>query len=125
MDGACHNCTHDGHDLEHNLHYGSKHIKDQCVYIMDAADAWGNTVRDLKDAGKADGFEPYDVERICRDILRYVRRVRIREIGRFKQRTGLEYEAFLKSMESHDKELVTHIVSEDDFWDATIHMSGR
>lgn len=92
---------------------------------MDAADAWGNTVRDLKDAGKSDGFEPYDVERICRDILRYVRRVRIREIGRFKQRTGLEYEAFLKSMESHDKELVTHIVSEDDFWDATIHMSGR
>jgi len=125
MDGHCDNLAHDSHDSKHSLHYGSKHIKDQCVYIMDAADAWVATVRDLKDAGKSEGFEPYDVECICRDILRYVRRTRIREVGRFKQRTGLEYDAFLKSMEHHEKELVDRIVGEDDFWDATISMVGR
>ena len=92
---------------------------------MDVADAWGATVCDLKDAGKSEGYEPYEIECVCRDILRYVRRVRIREIGRFKQRTGLEYEAFLKTLASHDTELVTHIVGEDEFWDATIRMVGR
>ena len=92
---------------------------------MDAADAWVETVRDLKDAEKAEGTEPYDVECLCRDILRYVRRVRIREVGRFKQRTGLEYEAFIKSLRTYDTEFVTRIVGDDEFWDATIDMVRR
>jgi hypothetical protein len=89
---------------------------------MDAADGWVETVRDLKDAEKAHGTEPYDVECVCRDILRYVRRVRIREVGRFQQRTGLEYEAFLKSLGAYDEELISRIVGDDDFWEATIGM---
>lgn len=89
---------------------------------MDVADGWVETVRDLKDSEKANGTEPYDVERVCRDILRYVRRVRIREVGRFKQRTGLEYESFIKSLAGYEEELVTRIVGDDEFWDATIDM---
>jgi hypothetical protein len=89
---------------------------------MDAVDEWADTVRDLKDAEKSEGTEPFDVERICRDILRYVRRVRIREVGRFHQRTGLEYEAFLKSLSTYDPELVLRIVGDDEFWEATIEM---
>ena len=92
---------------------------------MDVAEAWASTVCDLKDAGKSEGYEPYEIECVCRDILRYVRRVRIREVGRFKQRTGLEYEAFLKTLAHYDTKLVTHIVNEDDFWNATIGMVGR
>ena len=88
------------------------------------AEHWAETVRDLKDVEKTEGTEPFDVERICRDILRYVRRIRIREVGRFKQRTGLEYEAFLKSL-AYDEELVARIVGDDDFWEATINMVRR
>jgi hypothetical protein len=89
---------------------------------MDAADEWSATVRDLKDAEKSEGTEPFDVERICRDILRYVRRRRPRDLGRFQQRTGLEYEAFLKSLSIYDPELVLRIVGDDEFWEATIEM---
>jgi hypothetical protein len=91
---------------------------------MDAVDRWVETVRDLKDVEKHEGTEPFDVERICRDILRYVRRVRIREVGRFKQRTGLEYEAFLKTL-NYNEDLVNRIVADDDFWDATMNLVRR
>ena len=92
---------------------------------MDAADEWVETVRDLKDAEKANSEEPYDVECICRDILRYVRVVRIREVGRFKQRTGLEYEAFIKTLFKFEEALVHRIIMDDPFWDATISMVGK
>jgi hypothetical protein len=92
---------------------------------MDAADEWVATVRDLKDAEKENGEEPYVVECICRDILRYVRVVRIREVGRFKQRTGLEYEAFMKSLARSNEELLQRIILDDPFWDATIDMVGK
>jgi hypothetical protein len=89
---------------------------------MDVADKWVETVRDLKDATRAEGGEAYDVECLCRDILRYVRRSRIRDVGRFKQRTGLEYEAFIKSLASYDEAFVTRIVADDEFWEATMEM---
>jgi len=92
---------------------------------MDAADEWVTTVRDLKDAEKENGEEPYAVECICRDILRYVRVVRIREVGRFKQRTGLEYEAFIEALSRFNQELLQRIVQDDPFWDATISMVGK
>lgn len=99
--------------------------KDQRVYIMDIADNWVVTVRALKDAEKKNGTEPYNVECLCRDILRYMRRVRIRDLGRFKQRTGLEYEAFIKSLIAYDHELVQRIVGDDDFWAETTGLSKR
>jgi len=92
---------------------------------MDLAEEWVATVRDLKDAEKENGEEPYAVECICRDILRYVRVVRIREVGRFKQRTGLEYEAFMKSLAGSDEELLQRIIMDDPFWEATIDMVGK
>jgi hypothetical protein len=83
---------------------------------MDAADSWVEVVRDMKDAAA----DPYEIEVICRDILRYVRTVRIRDIGRFKQRNGVEYEAFLKSIPGAED-----VVNDDDFWDATTAMIRR
>jgi len=87
---------------------------------MDAADKWVEVVRDMKDAAP----EPYDVEVVCRDILRYMRTARIRDIGRFKQRIGLEYEAFIKSLH-YEEERVQPIVNDDEFWDATVDMIRR
>lgn len=92
---------------------------------MDVADEWVEKVRDLKDAEKENGEEPYAVECICRDILRYVRVVRIREVGRFKQRTGLEYEAFMDTLSRFNQELLQRIIMDDPFWDATIGMVGK
>ena len=87
---------------------------------MDSADKWVEVVRDMKDAA----VEPYEVEVVCRDILRYMRTVRIRDVGRFKQRVGLEYEAFIKSL-PYEEERIDSIVKDDDFWDATIDMIRR
>ena len=108
----------------HNLDV-SYTIYSYYLLIMDAADEWVETVRDLKDAEKENGEEPYDVECICREMLRYVRVVRIREVGRFKQRTGLEYEAFTKSLSGYEDALVQRIIMDDSFWDATIAMVGK
>jgi hypothetical protein len=87
---------------------------------MDAADKWVEVVRDMKDAAP----EPYEVEVVCRDILRYMRTMRIRDIGRFKQRIGLEYEAFIKSL-PYEEERIDSIVKDDEFWDATVDMIRR
>jgi hypothetical protein len=87
---------------------------------MDAADKWVEVVRDMKDAAA----EPYEIEVVCRDILRYMRTTRIRDVGRFKQRIGLEYEAFIKSL-PYEEERVQPIVTDDEFWDATIDMIRR
>ena len=81
-------------------------------------DIWVEAVRDLKDIEKAEGTEPFEVETTCRDILRYIRTARIRDIGRFSQRTGLEYEKFMSTF--HNKGLVQRIIMDDEFWDATI-----
>lgn len=79
-------------------------------------DTWIEVVRDLKDSD-VDAFE---TERICRDILRYVRTKRIRDLGKFKQRLGPEYETFLVSLSLYTPERVQRIVSDDDFWSETL-----
>jgi hypothetical protein len=81
-------------------------------------DHWVDTVRDLKDRD----VEPFVTEVICRDILRYIRTKRIRDIGKFTQRLGHEYEAFIASLALYDQEHVQHIVMDDDFWNATLKM---
>jgi len=83
---------------------------------MDALEAWTTVVRDLKDASP----DAYEVEVICRDILRYVRTKRIRDVGKFMQRLGPEYEAFISSLYIHDEERLQQIVSDDEFWTATL-----
>jgi len=88
---------------------------------MDVADAWVETVRDLKDAVD----EPFDVETVCRVILRYVRRSRIREVVKFKQRLGVEYEAFFSTLAIYDENIVNYIVNDDPFWTATTNLIGR
>lgn len=87
---------------------------------MDAADKWVEVVRDMKDAEE----EPYEIEVVCRDILRYVRTARIRDVGRFKQRIGAEYEAFIKSL-PYEEERIRRVVDDADFWDATVDMIRR
>uniref|UniRef100_A0A6C0AK39 Uncharacterized protein n=1 Tax=viral metagenome TaxID=1070528 RepID=A0A6C0AK39_9ZZZZ len=79
-------------------------------------DEWVTAVRDLKDSAP----DAYEVEVICRDILRYVRTKRIRDTGKFIQHLGPEYEAFLASLKAHDEEMVEQIVREDAFWNATL-----
>ena len=79
-------------------------------------DEWVEIVRDLKDASD----DAYGVEVICRDILRYVRTKRIRDIGKFVQQLGPEYEAFVASLSTHDEELVQMVLTDDEFWTATL-----
>ena len=59
-------------------------------------DEWVAVVRDLKDSAS----DAYEIEVICRDILRYVRTKRIRDVGKFMQHLGPEYEALFKTMRS-------------------------
>jgi hypothetical protein len=79
-------------------------------------DEWVTAVRDLKDSAP----DAYEVEVICRDILRYVRTKRVRDTGKFIQHLGPEYEAFIASLGQHDPKMVEQIVHEDAFWGATL-----
>lgn len=83
---------------------------------MDSMDTWIEVVRDLKDSD-VDAFE---TERICRDILRYIRTKRIRDLGKFRQRLGPEYEAFLASLSMYSPDRIQRIVTDDEFWNETL-----
>jgi hypothetical protein len=78
-------------------------------------DEWIAVVRDLKDSAS----DAYEIEVICRDILRYVRTKRIRDVGKFMQHLGPEYEAFIASLH-YDPKTIEHIVQDDAFWSATL-----
>lgn len=79
-------------------------------------DEWVTSVRDLKDSAP----DAYEIEVVCRDILRYVRTKRIRDVGKFMQYLGPEYEAFVASLHVHDPETIDHVVHDDAFWKATL-----
>jgi hypothetical protein len=81
-------------------------------------DEWVATVRDLKDHAE----DAYEVESICRDIIYYMQTKTIprSEAGKFRQRIGPAYEAFIKSLHRHDETLVEQIVNDDAFWEATL-----
>ena len=80
-------------------------------------DQWYSEVRKLKDASES----PYQTEKLTRLIFHTLRRSKIRDRQKFRQRTGVEFDAWLNSLfEKYSEEMVREIISEYDFWGATL-----
>lgn len=57
-------------------------------------------------------------------IYQDMNRLRIREKAKFKERTGIEFEGWTRSLEDDfPSSVVREIVNDDDFWNATLAVS--
>lgn len=85
-------------------------------------DEWKSAVRKLKD----DSEIPYKTEEIAEKIYHDLKRYKIRDKGKFKQRMGPEFENWVLSLSDRFSEVaVKEIVSDDDFWTATLKVTLR
>jgi len=84
-------------------------------------DEWYTNVRRLREESES----PHQTEKLTRLIYHTLRRSKIREKGKFKQRMGPEFEGFVnKLLENYSDEMVRQVVSDDGFWGATLNAIG-
>ena len=81
---------------------------------------WYKKVRLLKDESET----PYETEKVCHKIFYDLKRYKIREKGKFKNRMGPEFESWSASLgERFAPELVNAIISDDEFWTMTLKIT--
>lgn len=81
---------------------------------------WLSVVRGLKD----DSEIPYKTEEITIKIYHDLKRYRIRDKGKFRQRMGPEFENWVMQLSDDFPEAaVKEIVSDDEFWQATLKIT--
>ena len=83
-------------------------------------DEWKSVVRGLKD----DSEIPYKTEEIAISVYHDLRRLKIRDKGKFRQRMGPEFESWAMQLGDRFSEVaVKEILSDDDFWQATLKIT--
>jgi hypothetical protein len=83
-------------------------------------EAWYKKVRLLKDESET----PYETEKVTHKIFYDLKRLKIREKGKFKNRMGPEFENWIAGLnERFVPELVNAIVSDDEFWEMTLKLT--
>ncbi len=81
---------------------------------------WYKEVRLLKDVSD----RPYTTEKITHKIFYDLKRSKIREKGKFKNRMGHEFEEWNSVLsDMYSQELVYAIISDDEFWEMTIKLT--
>lgn len=88
-------------------------------------DYWAEFVQTMKDSEAKNGITMYATEQLARECLRYIRRTRIRQYTLFIQRRGEEFEKLLAYLqqEGFNEEAIQRMVTNDDFWKATLEMA--
>lgn len=81
---------------------------------------WYKKVRLLKDESET----PYETEKVTHKIFYDLKRTKIREKGKFKNRMGPEFETWIAGLnERFVPELVNAIISDDEFWELTLKLT--
>ena len=81
---------------------------------------WYKKVRDLKNESEV----PYLTERFAQKVYHDLRRYRIRDKGKFKQRMGPEFEVWVASLKPRfPSDMISAIISDDEFWDLTLKIT--
>jgi len=81
---------------------------------------WMSVVRGLKD----DSEIPFKTEEIAIAIYHDMKRLRIRDKGKFRQRMGPEFESWTMQLADQFPEAaVKEILSDDEFWQATLKIT--
>jgi len=66
-------------------------------------------------------IEPHNskkISRVCQDIFRYLSSKKIKDLKKFQEKYGLEYENFIEELLlKHDKDIVRDIIDYDGFMD--------
>ena len=82
---------------------------------------WYSKVRKLKDESAND----YKTEEICHRVFHDIKRMKIKDKGKFKQRMGPEFGAWTMSLhDMYPAETVAAIVNDDEFWSLTMETVG-
>ena len=78
---------------------------------------WNKAVRILKD----ESMEPNKTAQLCERIFQDLRRMKIKDKGKFKQRLGPDFENWsLKLEENYPSYIVVNVLNDDDFWILTL-----
>jgi len=81
---------------------------------------WNKAVRILKDESVAPNKTSEFADRIFQDL----KRMKIKDKGKFKQRMGPEFENWaLKLEEDYPSFIVTNVLNDDDFWLLTLKVA--
>jgi hypothetical protein len=82
---------------------------------------WYSKVRQLKDESAND----YKTEEVCHRVFQDLRRLKIKDKGKFKQRMGPEFGAWTMSLHAEfSVESVAAILNDDEFWSLTLVVAG-
>jgi hypothetical protein len=83
-------------------------------------EAWYKKVRLLKDESET----PYETEKVCHKLFYDLKRSKIREKGKFKNRMGPEFESWVATLSDRfAPELLNAIISDDEFWELTLKLT--
>lgn len=83
-------------------------------------DEWLSVVRGLKD----DSEIPYKTEEIAIQMYHDLKRLKIRDKGKFRQRMGPEFESWSMNLgDTFPEAAVKEILSDDEFWQATLKIT--
>ena len=89
-------------------------------------DHWGALVHNFKDDERAYQIERYTTERMCRDILSFIRKTRIRQYNLFTQKRGEEFERMYKGVEAlYGKEPLDRFLEDDTLWQITLELGNE
>ena len=81
---------------------------------------WYTQVRLLKDISD----KAYTTEKIAHRMFYDLKKSKIREKGKFKNRMGREFEEWSERLsEEYGREFVFAIISDDEFWELTIKLT--
>lgn len=88
-------------------------------------DDWATTVRDAKDFYMQQDIQPYTIERIAQEILRFIRYRPIRQYNLFTQRRGEDFDTMMATLEEmgFDLALVREMTENEDFWQKTLELA--
>jgi hypothetical protein len=69
-------------------------------------------------------MEPNKTAELCERIFQDLRRMKIKDKSKFKQRLGPEFENWsLKVEEDYPSYIVVNVVNDDDFWQLTFKVA--
>ena len=77
---------------------------------------WCDAVIEMSDC------EPHNskhIKKICNHIFRYICITKIKDIKKFKEKYGTDYELFIQSLSEYPSEIINDILDYDGFWEKT------
>jgi hypothetical protein len=88
---------------------------------------WSSLVRNFKDSEKTYEQEAYDSERLCMDVVDYIRYTRIRQYKLFQQKRGEDFERMVQTLESreHSPESLKRFLDNDELWATTLEFAEQ